>query len=144
MVPWSVPDRVLRSASPFRRLIVVLALGAAACSATEEAEARRSSARPTQSGTPSATPDPTTRPEPETTPRGHGIGARSPIENVVFIVKENRSFNHYFGSYPGATGVTSGETIRCGGQRCEQAGEVPLTRAVDVMPTTSATASYAA
>jgi phospholipase C len=135
MVPWSVPDRVLRSTSPFHRLIVVVALGAAACSAAEDAEARRSPATLTQSDSPSsAAPDPTTRPEPETTSPGHGIGPRSPIEHVVFIIKENRSFNHYFAGYPGATGETSGETIRCGDERCEAAGEVPLTRAVDVMP----------
>ena len=102
MVPWSVPDRrVLRSTSPFHRLIVAVALGAAACSAAEDAEARRSPATPTQSDATSATSDPTMRPEPETTPRGHGIGPRSPIEHVVFIIKENRSFNHYFASYPG-------------------------------------------
>jgi phospholipase C len=100
MVPWSVPDRVLRSTSPFHRLIVVVALGAAACSAADDSEARRSPATPTQSGTSSATPDPTTRPEPETTPRGHGIGPWSPIEHVVFIIKENRSFNHTLRAIP--------------------------------------------
>ena len=26
----------------------------------------------------------------------------SPIEHVIFLVKENRSFDHYFGKYPGA------------------------------------------
>lgn len=52
----------------------------------------------------------------------------------MFIIKENRSFNHYFASYPGAIGATSGGTIRCGEERCEAARDVPLTRAVDVMP----------
>jgi phospholipase C len=30
------------------------------------------------------------------------------IQHIVFIVKENRSFNSYFGTFPGVTGVTSG------------------------------------
>ncbi|MDQ3645539.1 MAG: hypothetical protein M3345_01230 [Actinomycetota bacterium] len=33
-----------------------------------------------------------------------------PIEHVVFIIKENRSFDHYFGRYPGADGATHGLT----------------------------------
>ena len=49
-----------------------------------------------------------------------------PIEHVVFIVKENRTFDHYFGRYPGVDGATTaklstGETIR-------------LRRAKDVIP----------
>lgn len=30
------------------------------------------------------------------------------IQHIIFIIKENRSFNSYFGTFPGATGVTSG------------------------------------
>jgi phospholipase C len=30
------------------------------------------------------------------------------IQHIVFIIKENRSFNNYFGTFPGATGATSG------------------------------------
>jgi phospholipase C len=33
---------------------------------------------------------------------------QSPIKHVVFIVKENRSFDHYFGTFPGANGATQG------------------------------------
>ena len=29
-----------------------------------------------------------------------------PIEHVVIIVKENHTFDNYFGTYPGADGVT--------------------------------------
>src|SRR5215831_2662055 len=32
------------------------------------------------------------------------------IEHIVFIVKENRSFDNYFGTFPGAEGATSGQT----------------------------------
>jgi len=32
----------------------------------------------------------------------------NPIQHVVFIIKENRSFDAYFGQFPGANGATSG------------------------------------
>jgi phospholipase C len=51
---------------------------------------------------------------------------RIPIRHVVFIVKENRTFDHFFGSYPGADGATEGKTI--GGRT------VPLRPAPDVHP----------
>ena len=40
-------------------------------------------------------------------------GAKQPdfnsdIQHIVFIIKENRSFDSYFGTYPGADGATSG------------------------------------
>ncbi|HET7482963.1 MAG TPA: alkaline phosphatase family protein [Actinomycetota bacterium] len=41
--------------------------------------------------------------------------ARAKIKHVVFIVKENRTFDHMFGRFPGADGVTYGYT--CDGQR---------------------------
>jgi phospholipase C len=47
------------------------------------------------------------------------------IKHVVFIMKENRTFDHYFGQFPGADGVTSGLTST--GQ------SIPLWRAPDVM-----------
>ncbi len=36
-----------------------------------------------------------------------GIGK---IDHIVFIIKENRSFDHYFGRFPGADGATTGRT----------------------------------
>lgn len=33
---------------------------------------------------------------------------RSKIQHIVFIVKENRSFDSYFGTFPGADGATTG------------------------------------
>ncbi len=49
--------------------------------------------------------------------------ARSKIKHVVFVIKENRTFDNYFGLFPGANGATTGQT--CDGQT------VPLTRAPD-------------
>lgn len=34
--------------------------------------------------------------------------ALSPIQHIVVIVKENHTFDNYFGSYPGANGATTG------------------------------------
>ncbi|MDP9342931.1 MAG: hypothetical protein M3Q23_12745 [Actinomycetota bacterium] len=49
--------------------------------------------------------------------------ARHRIKHVVFIVKENRTFDTMFGTFPGADGARHGRT--CGGKL------VPLTRASD-------------
>lgn len=35
--------------------------------------------------------------------------AQNPIKHVVFIIKENRSFDNYFGTFPGADGATQGK-----------------------------------
>ena len=48
------------------------------------------------------------------------------IEHIVFIIKENRSFDTYFGTFPGADGATTGRTSK---------GEVvPLTLTPDKLP----------
>ena len=50
---------------------------------------------------------------------------RTPIEHVVYIVKENRTFDNYFARYPGADGARTGRTSK---------GEtVPLSVATDVL-----------
>lgn len=49
----------------------------------------------------------------------------TPIKHIVFIVKENRTFDNYFGRYPGADGAAEGKL---------STGEsVPLKEAADVM-----------
>jgi phospholipase C len=49
--------------------------------------------------------------------------ARQKIDHVVFIIKENRTFDTMFGTFPGADGATSGTT--CDGQT------MPLGHATD-------------
>ncbi len=44
----------------------------------------------------------------------------------MFLIKENRSFDHYFGNFPGAEGATSGKT--------SLGNVVPLTHAPDETP----------
>ena len=39
---------------------------------------------------------------------GQVIPGENPIEHVIFLIKENRTFDHYFGTYPGAEGATEG------------------------------------
>jgi phospholipase C len=63
---------------------------------------------------------PSTDPTPSPTPE------RIPIKHVVFIVKENRTFDHFFGTYPGADGATEGQTI--------DGRTIPLRPAPDVHP----------
>ncbi|HEX8815499.1 MAG TPA: alkaline phosphatase family protein [Terriglobales bacterium] len=53
------------------------------------------------------------------------LPAPGQIQHVVFIMKENRSFDHYFGLFPGAYGTNTGVTSS--GQT------IPLWRAPDVM-----------
>jgi phospholipase C len=36
-----------------------------------------------------------------------------PIKHVIFLVKENHTFDNYFGKYPGADGATRGKTLQC-------------------------------
>ncbi|MFM8944268.1 MAG: phospholipase C, partial [Actinomycetota bacterium] len=54
------------------------------------------------------------------------------IEHVVFLIKENRTFNSYFATYPGATGSTVGGTISCDGTTCVAGPDVALRTAEDV------------
>ena len=55
--------------------------------------------------------------------KGSGFGT---IQHIVFIVKENRTFDNYFGTFPGADGATSGQI---------STGEViPLGHTPDQMP----------
>jgi phospholipase C len=61
-----------------------------------------------------------------TSPGREAAPERSPIQHVVFIIKENRTFDHFFGRYPGADGATTGRTL--------DGTVVPLKPAPDVQP----------
>lgn len=60
------------------------------------------------------------------------VPGQNPIEHVVFMVKENRSFDHYFGRYPGVDGATEGDTMNC--SSFDDAGTIPLKDAPAVIP----------
>jgi phospholipase C len=67
---------------------------------------------------PACTPEAevTSAPSPSTTPRTSADGSvdasristRWPIKHVVFVIKENRTYDHLFGRFPGGRGVTVG------------------------------------
>jgi phospholipase C len=59
-----------------------------------------------------------------TGPPASSFSTTWPIKHVVFIVKENRSFDFMFGRFPGANGATTG--MRAG-------AEMPLTRGTYVI-----------
>ena len=64
-----------------------------------------------------------TRTDQEHHERRHGMNR---VKHIVFIVKENRTFDNYFGTFPGADGATSGAI---------STGEViPLGHAPDMTP----------
>ena len=103
--------RTLRSPhpNPLARpvaLAVLLALGAAACT-TSQASPDGSPAA-SHSKTPAGQAQVTTSPPPKL----HGF---ENIQHLIFIVQENRSFDHYFGTFPGAEGIPmkGGEPTVC-------------------------------
>jgi phospholipase C len=55
--------------------------------------------------------------------------ARERIEHIIFIVKENRSFDHMFGRFPGADGATVGRT--CDGDSIHLRHAKDVTASVD-------------
>jgi len=94
---------------------------------------------PEHHGIPSYTPAPssTSSPAPRTGPfdpypKPHVADAnqvalaRRHLKHVIFLVKENRTFDTYFGRFPGADGATTGLT--CDGTR------IPLVQAHDSTP----------
>lgn len=63
------------------------------------------------------------------------VAGDNPIKHVVFIVKENRTFNNYFAAYGhGAVGTTSGKTITCSTSThsCQPGDNYELTKAPDI------------
>jgi phospholipase C len=59
-------------------------------------------------------------------PAAASVPTKWPIKHVVFIVKENRSFDFLFGRFPGANGTTTG---------MDGTTKVPLKRGSYVIPT---------
>ena len=55
---------------------------------------------------------------------------KSPIKHIVFLVKENRTFDNFFGKYPGADGATTGKGLTASHQQ----ETIPLTPGIDEQP----------
>ena len=59
-------------------------------------------------------------------PYAHKAGGSSPIQHVVILIQENRTFNNLFATFPGAVGTTTGyERVGSG----KKAKTVPITLA---------------
>ncbi len=92
---------------PARPLPLIVALAAfaalaAACS-TAEGEPRRS-----ESPQPSWSPSVITTGSPEGGFDAEALETEFPLKHVVFLIKENRTYDHLFGAFPGGNGVTVG------------------------------------
>jgi phospholipase C len=88
---------------PFRISLLLAALGLLSTFACLLLPAALSPApKPTTAGNPSVTPS--TLPQPRA-PSGPGSGNLGKIQHIIIIMQENRSFDHYFGTYPGADGL---------------------------------------
>jgi phospholipase C len=101
-MPSSPPIRPSVAAAAFAFVMIASACSGdgtasgAPAAPTGPAATGSTAAVPTGSPSPSASPDaPLTRLE----------QARSHLEHLIFIVQENRSFDHYFGTFPGAEGI---------------------------------------
>jgi len=104
-------------AAPWRRpaLILAFALTAVACGSTGDHQ------HP-------ATPSGTSRPASDGGPTAsvpQGTSARWPIQHIVILIKENRTFDHLFGRFRGADGTTTG---------MDHGRVVPLVRPPQALP----------
>jgi phospholipase C len=93
-----------------RRTVAVLIVGALGAFVGVQAFGELGGQEPTGAGLqrrggPQAAASPSPSPE-----RNEDGEERSPIEHVVFIIKENRTFDNYFARYPGAEGTDTGKT----------------------------------
>ena len=79
---------------------IALVLLVASCGSTASPRASSTSAGSTSSASPSSSPT--------VVITGGGSGTLWPIKHVVFLIKENRTFDNLFGTFPGADGVSFG------------------------------------
>jgi phospholipase C len=113
MVCVTRPSR-MRAPRPSARIIIAMALTVvSACTA-------RVAGAPADPPTISATP--TVSPIVPRVVNANAFATRTPIKHVVFVVKENRTFDSLFGTFPGANGVSFG---------VDQGSRRPLIRGTD-------------
>src|SRR5262249_46019316 len=89
----SMPNRVLR----FGVTVAILGLVPGACAARQAPPGPRASA-------PSVSPAATSH-------QSHKHPGLDKIDHLIFVVMENRSFDSYFGTYPGADGIPQGVCV---------------------------------
>src|SRR5215207_8484259 len=89
-----------RSAPRLPKLALALVVLAPACTTAASGALGSGSVGPT--GTPSFTETASATATATIPPKLDGFDN---IQHVVFVVQENRSFDHYFGTFPGADGI---------------------------------------
>jgi len=113
--------------------VVAVVTGALALASSGRDEEDRAGTGPTDTSTgPSGGATGGTGASPSPDPGTTIVPGETPIEHVVFIIKENRTFNNYFATYPGAEGATEGGTIRCDEDGCRDGPVVELTVGPDI------------
>jgi phospholipase C len=60
--------------------------------------------------------------------RGPTSSVPSPIAHVVILVQENRTFNNFFATFPGADGTTTGKVVKDGNCGISKTGTIALTQ----------------
>lgn len=65
--------------------------------------------QPTATPTPTPVPSPTPNPSPTPSPSPSPTPAAPRLSNIIVVVMQNRSFDHLFGTFPGANGIQPGE-----------------------------------
>ncbi|HSL14658.1 MAG TPA: alkaline phosphatase family protein, partial [Actinomycetota bacterium] len=121
------PSRPRPRAATLAAWLLAFAAVAAACTAE--------ATDPGRSPSPTWTPDVITTGTPEGGFDAAALETAFPIKHVVFLIKENRTFDHMFGTFPGANGVTVG---------MDQGEERPLIRGTDGRIPADIPHSYAA
>ena len=86
---------------PVVAALVAFAALAAACTAAE------GEPRGSESPQPSWSPSVITTGSPEGGFDATALETKFPIKHVVFLIKENRTYDHLFGTFPGGNGVTT-------------------------------------
>lgn len=86
-------------------LVLIFAV-VAGCGGSGAVSASSSGGDPSPGATP--TPTPTATPTPSATPTPTPP-AGSKLSNIIVVVMQNRSFDHLFGTFPGANGIQPGE-----------------------------------
>ncbi|CAN5701852.1 N/A [soil metagenome] len=87
--------------------VLVAATALAACSGGTAEPSSSGPGSGGSKGSESPTPTGPNGPSPSSSPSAEPV--RNPIKHVVYIVKENRSYDNYFGRYPRGDGATTGK-----------------------------------